>query len=241
MGADGHVAPERLQAAVGKLDELANDTLLRMDFPGIAVVVAHEDRVVFNKGYGVREAGRPERVDADTVFQVASVSKPITSSVLAVLVGEGRVGWDDRVIDRDPGFRMSDPWVTRELRLRDFLCHRSGLPDHCGDWLEDLGYSRQEILRRLRFQPPASSFRSEYAYTNFGYSEAAYAAARTGGDAWENVAVQKLFTPLGMTSTSYRFADYARARTAPGCTCASTANGRRRTRASLTLRLRPAA
>ena len=211
MGADGHVAPERLQAAVGKLDELANDTLLRMDLPGIAVVVAHEDRVVFNKGYGVREAGRPERVDADTVFQVASVSKPITSSVLAVLVGEGRVGWDDRVIDRDPGFRMSDPWVTRELRLRDFLCHRSGLPDHCGDWLEDLGYSRQEILRRLRFQPPASSFRSEYAYTNFGYSEAAYAAARAGGDAWENVAAQKLFTPLGMTSTSYRFADYARA------------------------------
>jgi CubicO group peptidase (beta-lactamase class C family) len=209
--AQEHVAPERLQSAVHKLDKLANETLNRMSLPGIAIVVVHDDRVVFNKGYGVREAGKPERIDADTVFQVASVSKPITSSVLAALVGEGRVGWDDRVIDRDPGFRLLDPWVTRELRLRDLLCHRSGLPDHCGDWLEDLGYSRQEILKRLRFQPPAGSFRSEYAYTNFGYSEAAYAAARANGDSWESVATKQLFAPLGMTSTSYRFADYARA------------------------------
>jgi CubicO group peptidase (beta-lactamase class C family) len=210
MAADEHVTPERLQTAVRRLDELANKTLSRMSLPGIAIAVVHQDRVVFAKGYGVREAGKPERIDADTVFQVASVSKPITSSVLAALVGEGRVGWDDRVIDRDPGFGLSDPWVARELRLRDLLCHRSGLPDHCGDWLEDLGYSRQEILRRLRFQPLAG-FRAEYAYTNFGYSEAAYAAARACGDSWENVATKTLFTPLGMTSTSYRFADYARA------------------------------
>jgi len=182
-----------------------------MRLPGIAIVVVHRDQVIFKKGYGVREVGRPEPIDADTVFQVASVSKPITATVLAALVGEGRVGWDDRVIDRDPGFRMYDPFVTRELRLRDLLCHRSGLPDHGGDWLEDLGFSRQEILHRLRFQPPAGSFRAEYAYTNFGFSEAAYAASRSLGDSWENVAVRKLFAPLGMNSTSYRFADYSAA------------------------------
>jgi CubicO group peptidase (beta-lactamase class C family) len=205
------VTPERVASALRKLDELANDTLRRTGIPGIAIAVVHQDQVVFKRGFGVREAGKPERIDADTVFQMASVSKPITSTVLATLLGEGRIGWDDRVIDRDPGFRMYDPFVTRELRLRDLLCHRSGLPDHCGDWLEDIGYDRQEILRRLRFQPPDSSFRAHYAYTNFGYSEAGYAAAKASGQAWEDLAAQKLFAPLGMTSTSYRFGDYAKA------------------------------
>jgi CubicO group peptidase (beta-lactamase class C family) len=171
-----------------------------------------QDQVVYKKGFGVCEAGKPERIDADTVFQIASMSKPLTSTVLAVLVGEGRVGWDDRVIDGDPAFRMYDPYVTRELRLRDLLCHRSGLPDHCGDLLEDMGYDKHEVLRRLRFQPPESSFRSKYAYTNFGYSEAAYAAARKSGKAWDVVADEKLLAPLGMKSTSYRFADYAKAK-----------------------------
>ena len=212
-----------------------------MRLPGIAIVVVHRDRVIFKKGYGVREVGQPEPIDADTVFQLASVSKPITATVLAALVGEGRIGWDDRVIDRDPGFRMYDPFVTRELRLRDLLCHRSGLPDHGGDWLEDLGFNRQEILHRLRFQPPASSFRAEYAYTNFGFSEAAYAASRSLGDSWENVAVRKLFAPLGMKSTSYRFADYSAAANRARLHVESTANGSPNTRGSPMPRPPPAA
>jgi CubicO group peptidase (beta-lactamase class C family) len=91
------------------------------------------------------------------------------------------------------------------------LCHRSGLPDHCGDLLEDMGYNRPEIFRRLRFQPPDSSFRSAYAYTNFGYSEAAYAAAKAIGESWDDLADKKLFAPLNMTATSFRFDDYAQA------------------------------
>ncbi len=183
-----------------------------MGVPGIAIAVVHRDQVVYKKGFGVRETGKPQRVDADTVFQVASMSKPIASTVFAALVGEGRIGWDDRVIDHDASFRMYDPFVTRELRLRDLLCHRSGLPDHCGDLLEDIGYDRREVLRRLRYQPPDSSFRSQYAYTNFGYSEAGYAAAKASGVEWEDLAANKLFAPLGMKSTSYRFADYAKAK-----------------------------
>lgn len=202
------ISRERVQAAVGKLDVLAGDTLKRTGVPGIAIVVVHQDEVVFKKGFGVREAGKPELIDAETVFQVASVSKPITSTVLAALVGEGKIAWDDRVIDHDPAFRMYDPYVTRELRLRDLLCHRSGLPDHAGDLLEDIGYDRQEILRRLRFQPPDSSFRAGYAYTNFGYSEAAYAVCLAPGKSWAEVADEKLFGPLGMKSSSFRFADY---------------------------------
>src|SRR5438552_14205322 len=114
------------------------------------------------------------------------MSKPITATVLAALVGEKRVDWDDRVIDHDAAFRLFDPWVTREVRLRDLLCHRSGLPDHAGDLLEDLGYGRTEVLRRLRFVKPAGSFRASYAYTNFGYTAAAVAAARAAGRSWED-------------------------------------------------------
>ena len=206
------VTPERVKKAIAELEKLTNQTLKSTGVPGIAVAVVHRDQVVFKQGFGVREAGKADRIDADTVFQVASMSKPIASTVLAALVGEGRIDWDDRVIDHDPGFRMYDPFVTRELRLRDLLCHRSGLPDHCGDLLEDVGYDRSEVLRRLRFQPPASSFRSQYAYTNFGYSEAGYAAAKASGETWEDLAAKKLFAPLGMTSSSYRFADYAKAK-----------------------------
>jgi CubicO group peptidase (beta-lactamase class C family) len=156
----GAFTPERVKAATAELEKLAQQTLKGMDLPGIAIAVVHRDRVVYKQGFGVREAGKPDAIDADTVFQLASVSKPLSSTVLAAIVGEGRISWDDRVIDHDASFRMYDPYVTRELRLRDLLCHRSGLPDHAGDLLEDLGFDRNEILRRLRYQPPDSSFRA---------------------------------------------------------------------------------
>jgi CubicO group peptidase (beta-lactamase class C family) len=209
LAGDG-VDSARLQTAISKLDTLANGTLQSTGVPGIAIAIVHAEEVVFSKGFGVRAAGMSEKIDADTVFQVASVSKPISSTVLSILVGEGKVDWDDRVVDHDAGFRLHEPFVTDEVRLRDLLCHRSGLPDHCGDLLEDMGYSRAEILRRMRFQP-LSGFRNEYAYTNFGYSEACYAAAKANGQDWSELAAEKLFQPLGMKSTSYRFADYDRA------------------------------
>ncbi len=210
--AQAEIPAARLQAAVNELEAIANKTLKSTGVPGIAIAIVHDDKVVYKKGFGVCEAGRPQRIDADTVFQMASVSKPITSTVLARLVGDERIQWDDRVIDHDPQFRMYDPYVTRELRLRDLLCHRSGLPDHCGDLLEDIGFDRREVLYRLRYQPPDSSFRSQYAYTNFGFSEAGFAAAKAAGIEWEDLAAKNLFAPLGMTSTSYRYADYAKAK-----------------------------
>jgi CubicO group peptidase (beta-lactamase class C family) len=146
------------------------------------------------------------------VFLLASVSKPITSTLLALLVGEGLIAWDDRLIDLDPDFRLLDPWATRQVTVRDMLCHRSGLPDHAGDLLEDLGYRRAEVLYRLRYARPASSFRSQYAYTNFGFTAAAVAAVKPAGKSWEDLAAEKLYRPLGMKSTSSRFADYAAAR-----------------------------
>jgi CubicO group peptidase (beta-lactamase class C family) len=206
------VTAERVKAALPKLEQLAEETLKKTGVPGLAIAVVYKDEAVYLNGFGVRKAGEEGSVDADTVFQLASVSKPITSTVIAALVGEGVVGWDDRVIDRDPGFRLRDPWVTRNLTLRDLLCHRSGLPAQAGDLLEDLGYDRAEVLRRLRFEKPASSFRSKYAYTNFGYTEAAVAAARAVGKSWEDLCADKLYRPLGMKATSSRFADFAAAK-----------------------------
>lgn len=207
----GAITPQRVQQALGELEAITQNTLRDMGLPAIAVAVVHGDEVVYLKAFGVRDTTKPDRVDPDTVFQLASVSKPITSTVLAALVSDKVIGWDDRVIDHDPGFRLHDDYPTGELRLRDLLCHRSGLPDHCGDWLEDLGYDQAEILHRLRFQPPDSSFRAGYAYTNFGYTEAAVASARAAGMAWPDLAAKKLFQPLGMNATSMRFADYANA------------------------------
>lgn len=212
QAAPPEVTPQKLKAALPELEKLAEQTLKQTGVPGLAIVVVHKDQVVYLKGFGVREAGKPELVDADTVFQLASVSKPIASTVLAALVGEGVMQWDDRVIDHFPEFRLADPWVMREVTLRDLLCHRSGLPDQAGDLLEDMGYGRGEVLRRLRFQKPASSFRSMYAYTNFGFTAAAVAGARAAGKPWEDLCADKLYRPLGMKSTSSRYADYAAAK-----------------------------
>jgi CubicO group peptidase (beta-lactamase class C family) len=202
------VTAAAVDMAVAALDAAAEEQIARDAVPGMAIAVVFRDSTIFAKGYGVRDVRGGAPVDADTVFQLASVSKPIGATVVAALVGEGVVDWDSRISDLDPSFEMFAPWVTREVTIRDLYAHRSGLPEHAGDLLEDLGYDRGEVLRRLRFQPPATSFRSGYAYTNFGLTEAAVAAAMAAGVDWEELSEQKLYGPLGMTSTSSRHADF---------------------------------
>jgi CubicO group peptidase (beta-lactamase class C family) len=183
----------------------------------MAIAVVFQDKLVWAQGFGVRDTANGRPVDADTVFQLASVSKPLASTVVAELVGEGKIAWNSRISDLDPGFQLADPWVTREVRIDDLFSHRAGLPDHAGDLLEDMGYSRDEVLRRLRFQKGGGPFRASYAYTNFGLTEAALAAAKPYGLAWEDVCETRLYGPLGMTSTSSRYSDFiARADRAAG-------------------------
>jgi CubicO group peptidase (beta-lactamase class C family) len=205
------VTQDKVNEALPKLERLAEQTLKRTGVPGMAIAVVYKDKVVYLKGFGVRQTGHARRVDEETVFLLASLSKPITSTLLALLVGEGLIAWDDRLIDLDPDFRLADPWVTRAVTVRDMLCHRSGLSDHAGDLLEDLGYGRGEVLHRLRYLKPLGRFRAQYAYTNFGYTAAAVAAARKTGKSWEDLSAEKLYRPLGMKSTSSRFTDYAAA------------------------------
>lgn len=202
------VTEQRLEEALRKLDGVVADALGKTGVPGMAIAVVHRDQVVYLKGFGVREVGRPGPVSPDTIFPLASVSKPFASTVIAALVGDGVVAWDDPLIRHDPGFEMYDSWVTREVTLRDMFAHRSGLPGHAGDALEDMGFDRAEILYRLRYKKPASSFRSRYAYTNFGLTAASVAAAMAAGKSWEDLSTDRLYRPLGMRNTSSRFADF---------------------------------
>lgn len=206
--AEASLSQERLRNAIAAIEKLAQAQVDNKVVPGLSISIVHDDKVVFAQGFGVREAGKAEKIDADTVFQLASVSKSVTSSVVAALVSEGKVSWDSRISELDPSFQLNDPWVTRELTIRDLLAHRSGLPEHAGDILEDIGYDRAQVLYRLRYQKPDSSFRSGYAYTNFGFTEGALAAAKACNMGWEDLAEAKLFKPLGMSSTSARFSDF---------------------------------
>ncbi|WP_395310052.1 serine hydrolase [Mycobacterium sp. AMU20-3851] len=196
-----------VENAVGELDELVEDLMQKSGVPGLAVAVVHQGKTLYAKGFGVRDTRTGEAVDPDTVFQLASLSKPLSATVAARQVGEKTVGWDTPVIDELPWFALSDPAVSRMVTVGDLFSHRSGLPDHAGDQLEDLGYDRRAVLEKLR-QLPLDPFRISYAYTNFGLTAGAEAVAAAAGKRWEDLAAETLFEPLGMTSTSYRFADY---------------------------------
>ncbi len=197
--------------AVAKLDGIAEDLMKKSGVPGLAVAVVHGGKTVYAKGFGVKDSksgdGEANKVDADTVFQLASLSKPISSTVVAHQVGVDAIGWDTPVVAKLPWFALADPAVTTMVNIGDMFAHRSGLPDHAGDLLEDLGYDRRYVLDKLRDQP-LSPFRISYAYTNFGLTAGAEAVAVGAKKSWEDLADQVLFEPLGMSSTSYRFADF---------------------------------
>jgi CubicO group peptidase (beta-lactamase class C family) len=202
-----NVAPAQIDAAIARLDELATEMLRRTRIPGLAIAVVRDGRTVYAAGFGVRRAATADTVDADTVFQIASLSKSISATVIAHQVGLGVVAWDTPVVAHLPWFALSDEWVTRHVTIADMYAHRSGLPDHAGDDLEDLGYDREQVLRRLRLLK-LHSFRDDYAYTNFGLTAAAEAVAVASHTDWASLSEQALYAPLGMSRTSSRFSDF---------------------------------
>ena len=173
----------------------------QFEVPGLAIAVVKDGRVVFAKGYGVRRLGDPAPVDVNTLFQIASNTKAFTSASLAMLVDEGKLHWDDPVVKYLPWFQLSDPFVTRELTVRDLLTHRSGLGLGAGDllWYHS-DYSRDEILRRIRYAKVATSFRSAYAYDNVLYIAAGEIIPAITGTPWDAFVRERIFTPLGMTA-----------------------------------------
>ena len=201
------ITSDRVNAALAQLDPYIQANLAKTKVPGAAVAVIYNDKVVFLRGYGVRKVGEPKKIDPDTVFELASVSKPLASTVLASLVSQGKISWDDKIADLEPDFKLSNAETTREVTIRDFLSHRSGLATESGDILETSAILVRRFLS-MRYLPLPGEFRKTYAYSDFGYTTGAIAAATKIGKPWETIAEEQLYAPLGMTSTSSRFSDY---------------------------------
>jgi CubicO group peptidase (beta-lactamase class C family) len=193
-------------AAPQIVDAVVADAMRTFDVPGMAVAVVKDGKTVLAKGYGVRKLGDPAPVDERTQFGIASNSKVFTALALGMLVEEQKIAWDAPVIRYLPWFRLSDPYVTRELTIRDLLVHRSGLGLGAGDllWWPPSTYTRREIAERLQFIPLTTSFRNAYAYDNVLYLVAGEVIQAVSGRSWEDFVTSRLLAPMGMTSSDVR-------------------------------------
>lgn len=197
-------ATEPIPELIPQLEYYVSSGMKAFDVPGVAVAIIANDRVAYAKGFGVRSKTSPQPVDTETVFQIGSATKAFLATTMAIAVDQGKLHWDDRVIDLDPGFQLKDPWVTREFRVFDLLAQRSGLPPYANDIVGILGFDENAMIRSLRYVEPVSSFRSTFAYTNITHLVADRIVAKTEGAAdWNTVLRQELFEPLGMNASSY--------------------------------------
>ncbi len=194
-----------LPAQLRDFDAYVEGVRTQFDVPGIAVAIIKDGQVVLERGYGVREMGRQEPVDEHTLFAIASITKGFTAASLSMLADDGKLELDDRVIDHLPWFRMADPYVTREMRIRDLLTHRSGLGLGAGDLLYWPGtdYSTGEVARRLKDVPLTGQFRGQYAYDNILYGVAQLVIEQASGMSYERFLRERIFAPLGMDATRF--------------------------------------
>lgn len=202
------VYSQTLEQKISKIDAYANQVMADWKSPGMAIGVVKDGKVVFTKGYGYRELGKPEKVDENTVFAIASNSKAFTAACLAILVDEKKLAWNDKVIKHLPGFQMPDPWVTSEITVRDLISHRSGLATFSGDllWYETT-YSADDVVNRVRYLKPASSFRSAYGYQNLMFMAAGQVLEKVSGKPWRVFVKEKILDPLGMARTTTSIKD----------------------------------
>lgn len=195
-------APKDLDAYVERVRQ-------EFEVPGISLAIVKDSKVIVAKGYGVRKLGEPAPVDAKTLFGIASNTKAFTATALGLLVEEGKLEWDAPVVRYLPWFQLSDSYVTRELTIRDLLVHRSGLGLGAGDllWWPPSNYNRQEIARRLRYIPLATSFRSAYAYDNVLYLIAGEVIEKISGLTWEDFVASRILAKVGMTGSNVRHSE----------------------------------
>lgn len=195
-------ADEAANATTARLDALFDATFTRYALPGLAVGVIENGKVVYRRTAGETRAGSGEKVNAQTLFKIASNSKAMTTAALARLADAGKLDWNDRVVTHLPQFRMHDAWVTREIQLRDLLIHNSGLRAGAGDlmlWPEPNDFSRADVIAALPHLKPAWSFRSRYSYDNLLYIVAGEVGAAAAGTSYEELLRREVFQPLGLT------------------------------------------
>lgn len=202
-------AKSKIQVLPPGLDNLILRVMKTFEVPGLSVAIVKDGQVLLSKGYGVRRLGESMPVDSRTLFGIASNSKFFTATALGILAEESKISWDAPVINYLPSFLLWDPYVTREITVRDLVCHRCGLGLGAGDllWWPPSDYSRKEIFKRLRFIKPASSFRSTYAYNNLMFLVAGEVIEAASGLSWEDFITQRILEPLGMKDTSARISD----------------------------------
>ncbi len=191
------------------LDTYIENAMKDWQMPGFAVAIVKNDSVVFSKAYGVREIEKTEPVDENTLFVIASCSKAFTTTALSILVDEGKINWDDPVTKYLPDFQMYDPWVTKEINIRDLLTHRSGLATFSGDflWINST-YSRKDIIKRIRYLKPVSSFRTKYGYQNLMYITAAEIIKAVTDTSWGDFIQAHILNKIGMTHTNTRYEQF---------------------------------
>ena len=194
-------AAQRADASFRALDAYVDGAREAWKVPGVAVAVVRNDSVVYARGFGVREVGKPDRVTERTVFAIGSSSKAFTAAAVAMLVDEKKVSLDAPAAAYLPGFQLWDPYATRELTVRDLLSHRSGLARGELAWYGS-GFDRDEIVRRVRFLAPTWGFRSQFGYQNIMYVAAGQVVAHVGKTTWDDFVRDRIFTPLGMTSSN---------------------------------------
>ncbi|QWT21911.1 serine hydrolase [Bacillus sp. NP157] len=201
--ATGAMSADARPAALADFDAYVDATRKQFDVPGIAVAIVKDGKIVLEMGSGVRKLGDPAKVDAHTRFAIASNTKAFTAASLAILADEKKLDLNDRVVDRLPWFQMSDPYVTREMRVRDLLAHRSGLSLGAGDLLywPATSYTTKEVVERLRYVPLTNSFRAEYAYDNILFAVAGLVIEQVSGKPWADFVRDRIFQPLGMSES----------------------------------------
>jgi len=198
------------QLSSSQVDSLVQKTLVTFDVPGIAVAIVKDGKVIHSKGYGVRSLNTKEPVNENTFFGIASNSKAFTAAGLGILVDEGKLKWDDKVVDLIPGFKMYNPYVTQEFTVRDLLTHRSGLGLGAGDLMifpDSNRVTKNELIHNLRYLKPVSAFRTKFDYDNLLYIVAGEVLAKVSGMSWEEFIETRIMRPLGM---NYSAASYPR-------------------------------
>jgi CubicO group peptidase (beta-lactamase class C family) len=205
------VAVTTVAAAPFDLDADVARVLKLFQVPGMAIAVVKDGKVVTARGFGVRKQGTPHPVDSKTLFEIASNSKVFTAVALAMLVDEGKLEWDDKVTKHLPNFRMYDAYVSQEMTVRDLLVHRSGLGLGAGDllWWPTTNFTTDEIIERLRYVKPATSFRNSYAYDNLLYIVAGKIIALKSGKDWGATVRERILKPVGMSTTTTSLAEHA--------------------------------
>lgn len=188
-----------------ELDVLVEKTMKTFNVPGIAVGIIKDGKLILAKGYGVSNINTKQKVDANTLFGIASNSKSFTAAALGILVDEGKLNWDDKVVKHLPEFKMYNDYVTQEFTIRDLLTHRSGLGLGAGDlmiWPDGHNFTPKDIVKNIQFLKPVSGFRTKYDYDNLLYVIAGEVVERVSGKSWCDFVEERIMKPIGMKNSA---------------------------------------